>query len=942
LTESLPSKQESFFEMMRESPELAQHGFELLTKRPQPEQYFDALKERGFFKPENNSGPVPSENPDFVHIPLWSAVPYLLAVARRSAEKGDDRIAARVLEVIREVSRFRDQSTGEPTDNYQTNFRFAEILGELPLHCIQLDDISFIGTWMTSRYDHSMIVHTLEKGLLRRLLASGQRDDIEKACALVRECVAFEWSSKGGSRPDKELVTRGDDYWLKEMLKTNGRTLGALAGIEAVSIFGSGLRAIFTDQRRSLGSMWWRPAIEDNEQNRDWNGPENRFVEGMRETLEGWFENNPDSASSYIEKALKDDVEVIRRIALYMITEHFDVLRDTFERNISTDLFTSAHRHELYRLIELHFAKLSASGKTSILDALRTLAPPSVGEEPERRRKFIQREWLSAIKNHAEVEKWFSELVSDPELGAMTEHPEFLSYFESRSGPGPTPFGEEALLAFAEDGSLIQRLNEFTEKDSWRGPTLGGLVSALEGAVAGNPTIFVPLLEAFQSAKIAFRHAVIQGFKNLFDNPTAEKQDFDWGAAWPKLIAFFVKTTNSSDMWVKTGNDEEGDLVPTNAWMRTLIASFLEAGTRDDKTAYPASLLPQGWEVIQILLERAQASTLSLKDPMTHALNTEKGHAVGALYNHALRLCRLEKAKSNSTVKAWAAVEKTFTVELQKCQDGNYDFSTLSAAYIVNLAFMSHQWLQDNVPALFPAKYPSNFKVAIGGLAYAKPSRRLYQMLAARDIFARALDIELEDRQGRERVIEWIALAYLWDDEELEAPVIEKVFSSGAKDLEIMSNLFWVVRRDSLSEEQKAKVLAFWDRCNTWSHTQTRSQGHLLSRLARLAVYLDTLDEAGVKRLLNVVPFVHIDHATDFTVKQLARFVEAKPAETAQILEAMLQASSPRHDFGGELQKLIESLVALGQRDAAVRCVEMIGKTLPNALEVYKRIVMIR
>jgi len=94
--------------------------------------------------------------------------------------------------------------------------------------------------------------------------------------------------------------------------------------------------------------------------------------------------------------------------------------------------------------------------------------------------------------------------------------------------------------------------------------------------------------------------------------------------------------------------------------MRTLIASFLEAGTRDDKTGYPPDLLPQGWKIIRTLLDLAQDSELSLSDPMTHALNTEKGHAIGAMYNHALRVCRLENAASKSTEKAWASLKDAF------------------------------------------------------------------------------------------------------------------------------------------------------------------------------------------------------------------------------------------------------------------------------------------
>ena len=100
-----------------------------------------------------------------------------------------------------------------------------------------------------------------------------------------------------------------------------------------------------------------------------------------------------------------------------------------------------------------------------------------------------------------------------------------------RHGPGPAPFGRDSLIAFAEDGSLVDHLNEFKETNSWRGPTLGGLVEALEAAVAAAPDTFLPLLSDFHRAKVAFQHALIAGFKRLYDPSNADKPAFDWSAA---------------------------------------------------------------------------------------------------------------------------------------------------------------------------------------------------------------------------------------------------------------------------------------------------------------------------------------------------------------------------------------------------------------------------
>ena len=938
MTNSLPSKLESFFETMRRGDEFAKHGFDLLAKRSEPEQYFDALKDRGFFDPANNSGPVPSTNPGFVHIPFWHALEYLQAVAKRAAEKDDAALSEKILQVIRDVSNFRDEPGGQPRDNYQTYYRFAEIFGILPLRCITLNDVRLIAVWLSSKFDRGLVAHSLSKGLLSRLLASGTPEDIQKACSLMEQCMIFEWLPES-DRSSPELVTLVDDFWLKEMLDTHAHELGAKAGLDAVRIFEKGLRTIFSDKRRSYGSTLWRPAIESNPQNLDLWAVENRFIEGMRDVLEGWIEAAPQAATSYVTSALEDDSEIIRRIALHTVSEHFELLRGPFERIIAPGLFTSGHRHEVYRLLSERFGEMSPAGKTAVIEAVRQLPAPATGENPERRLKFIQREWLSAIKGHPEAASWFAELTADLEPGSVSDHPEFLSYHETRWGPGPAPFGNDSLLTFAEDGTLVEHLNGFTGRDLWKGPTMGGLVAALEGAVASNPNTFLPILNEFHGAKIAFQHAVIQGFKRLFDPSNDKKPTFDWNNAWPKLMAFFSDCIADPKLWTNADEENRIDLVPTAAWMRTLIASFLEAATRDDRTAYPADLLPQGWAIVRTLLERAPASELDLRDPMTHALNTEKGHAIGALYNHALRTCRLAQ-KAGSLESAWASLKDTFDSEIAKCRNANYEFSTLSASYIANLEFMSHQWLADNVSGLFPARdYPNNFKVAVGGLAYATPSRRIYQLLSSKGVFADALSVNLDARHGRDRVVEWVSLAYLWDDEELDSPIVQGIFSSGASDLETMAAFFWRVRADKLTDKQVKKILAFWDLCLAWSQSQERFPEQLMARLSRLSSYLKTLDAEGKKLLLAVVPYVHSDYSTDHMVEELARLVDSNPSAAAEILECMLDASAPTYDLDDKLQKLIEKLATLGLRAEAIRCAEKVRQSLPGMLSLYKRLV---
>jgi hypothetical protein len=467
--------------------------------------------------------------------------------------------------------------------------------------------------------------------------------------------------------------------------------------------------------------------------------------------------------------------------------------------------------------------------------------------------KYTQREWLIAIKDQPEAAKWFKELSSDSALGTPTDHPDFLSYHEIRSGLGPTPYSEELLAAFAEDGSIVDRLNEFKETDSWKGSTLGGLVAALEAAVAASPNTYLPLLSDFHRATVPFQHALISGFKRVFDPSSVQKPAFDWNVAWPKLMTFFSHSLNDEAFWASTA-EESASMVPTRSWMTALIADFLEAGTKEDETAYPPELLPKGWELIKILLERSADEKASLTDPMTHALNTEKGRVIGAMYNHALRVCRVAQQNKQPLDQAWATLKPVFDAEIAKCRDANFEFSTLSASYIANIDYMSHDWLVANVKPLFPTEYPVNFKAALGGLAYATPTQVIYRLLASNGILDAGFKATLEDRHSRERITEWVCLAYLWGDETLDAPLMAHVFAGGVDDLQNAAEFFWRVHGEGLTPDQIERVLAFWAKCLEWSKAQSEAPTNLLSRLSRLAPYLTTLDERAKGLLLGVVP----------------------------------------------------------------------------------------
>ena len=118
---------------------------------------------------------------------------------------------------------------------------------------------------------------------------------------------------------------------------------------------------------------------------------------------------------------------------------------------------------------------------------------------------------------------------------------------------------------------------------------------------------------------------------------------------------------------------------------------------------------------------------------------------------------------------------------------------------------------------------------------------------------------KLNGRQARERIIERIALAYLWGDETLDSPRFSYLFESGrSEDLENASNFFASIREPKLAADQIERILCFWEKCVVWAQTFSEPPKSLLSALSRLICYVSTLGDREAHLLVAVAPHVKV------------------------------------------------------------------------------------
>jgi len=931
----LTAKQESFIAFMTKSDEHARRGFDLLLTQAGFEKFFDALAEAGLFDPTHNSGPVAAEDPGFVRIPYWDALNYLEAVAKLSGERDDLLLADKVMTVVRAASQAREPD-GTIRDNYHTHRKLAEILGLVPTAAVTEVDIDLIPGWLQGKFNRGMVCHALDTGAMRRFLASRSPNDWNKACSILRHCTAIRWVGEDHKKP----VTVVEDHWLKKLIKNHVQELGNRVGQKAAEIFVERLHETFEQGRRNLPSWVDRPAIEDHTQNHEWRKPENRFVEGLRDVLLSWVDRDISAAQSFVEGLVRDGAEILRRVGIHVLDQRWGQLRALFAPIIGPQLLDDGHLHELYGLLRHHFEVFSEGEKSATIDAIRRLTAPSDEAEGERQLQRVQRNWLSAVtgKGYEPADTWFNALISDLTLGGLSEHPDFHSYMESWRGYGPSPYQTQELMVFAENGSLIERLNAFQQQDSWRGPTTSALVDSLEEAVALVPQTFLQLLPQFINAKRPFQYGVIEGFRRLWERIGEEQQPVNWNTAWTELIRFFEQLIGTPEFWTEQVV-ENHNLTPTRDWIPPIIANFIRAGTLDDKKAYSPDLLPKTWEILRTLLEKLEMQKEAPQsDAMNQAINWPKGKAIEAFFFHALRACRVSDQTRAEHASAWASMKPTFEAELAKCQDANYEFSTLAGAYITNLDYIDAEWLRASVARIFPRDFKDNFRCALDGLAYAAITDSIYDLLINTGVIDLALREQLADRNVRERLIQRITLAYLCGHEGLASPRFSYLFDSArVEDLEDATGWLWSLREEKLSTEQIDRILLFWDRCVLWSSTLTKAPTRLLSGLSRLSCYLTSLTNREMNWLLTVAPHVKVDYNSDFFLEELERLVDISPAEVGLVMKVFLDSYVPDYDFEDRLKSILTKLAQHGNRNDAIEFAERL-RHLPGMIQFYTRL----
>lgn len=911
---------------MKTSDELAMRGFQLLLKRDDFPAFFAPLRDAGFFAPEKNPAPTPTSK-NTVHIPFWAPLNYLKAVAEFAHTTLDDALALQVLSVVRTVTTWRDEHK-QPRRNYHTSHAFAQILANLPTKLISLSDIDLIRQWIDDPYERMLVTDAIDQGLIPRLLESVTPDDHEKAARVLEHMTALTWHK--GENGDAEPFFIVDDYWLQRFIDHHATRIGEKAGKAPTHTMLQRTREVFGTGLRKDHSTVFRPAIETHAQNHHFRSAENRIVDALRDLLLGWAASAPEDAKREVQQMLVDDLEIIRRIGIYVLAQNWRTMNELYNGLGRSEFFNSGHNHELYHLLQNCFAVMSVEQQKATLDAIKNLPIPKYGEEPGAILRHQQLRWLCAISGlgNPAADSWFSELKEQLGIDAINEHPDFNSYMTIWSGPGGSPYSVEELIGLAAARVVVEKLNAFKAEFAPRAPTGDGLRSALGSAARQSPQVFLDVLSDFHSARLEYQHEVINGLKQAWE---ARNASADWGRGWQQLLMYFEETVYNDEFWQQAENQYQH-------WVVTIIADTLHVGTQNDENAFEPMLLERARAIIDQLLQRESAAPETSNDAMFQALNTPKGRIIEALFSHSLRAARVSDKAMGSHAKVWATLQPTFERELVLCRNTNFEFSTLCGAYLPQLQYLDNTWADRHVNLIFPAEYETNTICALAGLAYASFTRPLYEVLTKYGVVDRALSLALKGRDTREKILGRIAGGYLWGIETVDGPRFDHIFKHATpKDIETLTWVFWTVRDEELKPEQRERIIAFWERSIEWSNRQSQRPEQTLSQLSLLAAHVSKVGEREVALLEAVAPYVAEGYNHYEFVDELLRLAPTNHEQVLAVTKKMLQSHAPDYDYEDRLRNLFKLLASKGHREHVLLLAERV-RHLPGIQELYKEL----
>jgi len=880
----------------------------------EPILWFKSLKKKNYFDPQKyfSFEPVVFE--------------YLKTVAIKSEENPSEEITSALVETIDLII---SSLNGKEERNHIIDLYLVQIIFSLPVEKITEVHFRFLRKALRR---NNLVSSEISGTALPKLINKEAAEHILHLLEIVLDYKKEETTSVLGKGKRIEYSSIMDEYWLQKALEKYTKDIAELCGIRAAEIAINKIKAIVSEDKRQFNVIWI-PTIEDHPQSMTFSDRyECQLVRFVRDVLETF---PPEKIRNKVEKFLKEEHSIFRRLAIHIINYHYDALNDLFWQLDENPLKQELLKHELYELFKNHAEKFDKEHINKVISWIEELSIDKEDLDREYTEEQIEqmiasqrKEWLTAILH-----------LDNPKVKSLYEKYNQLYPYEIKH-PGFLFWMEEVEIRDSKERKRLY--TEFLEKSNkeivqflidYRG-NLGeidreDLADIFRDSVASNPEKFISELEMFLNIPSLYQHALLWGFLKAWESG----HDIDW----IEVFNFIENLLDSKDFWIGRSK-----LINYENWIISRIAEIIENISKRENFCLSEELSTKIEKILLTLIENTESVLEGKEDLITAVLNSPKGKVVSAVIDYSLRCMKERKTKRLQTIKG------EFSRRLNRKFEPSLEFSVVLGERLLDLYRIDKNWVIENINKIFPKDDEQHWKAAFTGYLFFTRViyRSIYNLLKENGHYEKALTTIPFDSSFTEQLVQHICIAYLQSLEDKESLIYKLIEKSNVKQLSALVNYF------SLLNRRKKNIANFVDKVEfllrklydiAIKKEQEPDYQELLAKLPNIVFLIDRIDKEIFEWLKISVKYFNRSFPPLEFLKYMLSKVHTNPKEIGWLFLYLTEMEIYFTYRKKDVQKLVETLYEKGEKETANKICNSYGIMFSQSgsmdflYEIYKK-----
>lgn len=875
-------------------------------------EWFDELKKRGYFNPNPDTCPQESKEKGYYSIPQWNVLSYLEKVSQQVNVPGNEKYIDELLTIIKNVSNYKDLS-GHHIDNYRTWFYFVKILCNIPNDKIPMGIIELIPIWLDSKFDTILQGAETATKLLPKFLTDVP-EDIKKAEMIIDYITKFkpiplseERAKLLGKKEENKLVI--DSNWLKEAFKKHSEVIGEKCTTKVVEELTKKIKSLLRNEEDETYYSFY------DEREHHITEPLEMLTFILKRVLLAKAKSDVTATRETLKQFFEDNYLYFPKMTIYVMGQNMDKYSDLCWEVLDTGTGERIMGKTLYFGDELKFLlrnlkNMSEAQIKKLDEIIKSSSEKLVFKEDTEIYQAVRRQEIYQALSH---EPYFKNLYEEMKKITNVDtvlHPA-VGKVEIHRGAGPSPFTKEDIVKTPND-KLAELFGTFRTKDSWRGPTVGGLAGIIAEVAKEMPEKFIEGFTQFKDTGFIYIYEILSGIRNAWNG----KKIIEWN----KVFEFIEQYIDRKEFWEDEFIVEKDEWLggAKHNWVVGMVAELIQDGTRDDAWSFPEQHFKKAEEIIFLLCKNLKAEEdKEITDYVTYTLNTPFGKTITALILLALRIARVNNKKGIKTDIKWPSKFKEKYEEIlnSKIIEGY----TCLGRYLPNFYYLDKEWVKGKIKALESDKDTKYWEAFIDGyLSMGMVYEELYGLM--RTHYQYGLYYDFKEKRDNEHLVQHIALGYLRKQESLseKGSLFKQILDKFNYDqIEDIIGFFWMQRgylreQTETDKDIRQRIIEFWrwvyEKYKT-KETLSTEDRKIISDTGKLATILPQINKENAEWLMMAAPYVHDDFNSSFFIEYLDELKDkGNSEETAkyigEIFLKMLEKFTPDYD-----QKHIHSIV---------------------------------